>query len=578
MSFGRKNSENHTSAASNPLHDILKDMKRNFVHFMTKLGAHITHIAAFTARRAARKIGSTTLHFGRQVKALFRASAQRIKDRKSNRISFIDRTKADFRNFGEEFRTAHSDKGAFGALGVVLRHAAHVIFGEGGVLVTAFNYTAPIVSIAFLIALVDYVGDIEYGVTVYCNGQQLGVISEEVILTEAQNIIQDKITYLDGNDTVTVDSRLSLKMVDGSETVIDSEELAEAMLQNTDRELIEAVGVYLNGELLGVVEDSSAIETALDDLLEKYDCEGEGEVYFKDDISYVPGTYIASSVEDDSEIIDLFTSMKTTEKYYTIVAGDAPIKIAKKCGITLDELVALNPDILTTCYVDQQVLLNREEPYLTVCTTKKVEYTEVVDYDTVEVDNPKQYKGINEVTVKGVEGEAEVVAEITYENGYEVEREILSRVVTKEPVTQEISVGTMSAKTANKAVSYHDGIFCWPVNGGYISSYFGDGRGHKGIDIAASAGTVIFAAEAGRVETASYGWNGGYGNWVVIDHGNGYKTYYAHQSKLLVSPGQYVERGDPIGQVGNTGNSFGNHCHFEVRYYGSYMNPMDYLN
>ncbi len=451
-------------------------------------------------------------------------------------------------------------------------------FGKDGFCVTAFNYAAPVVSIAFLISLVNYVSNINYGVTVTFNGNQVGVISEEAVLADAETIVQDKITYLEGNETVSIDSKLALTMVDASVATIDSEELAAVILENTQEELVDAYGVYLNGELLGIVEDTTEIEDTLEEILERYDTEGEGEVYFKDKVEYIDGTYIASTIIDDASIVDLFSSMKTTEKHYTIVSGDAPILIAKKCGISLDELVALNPDILTTCFVGQEVLLNREEPYLTVCTTKVVEYIEKIDYETVKTENPKQYKGIDSVITKGVEGEAETVAEVVYENGYEVGRTILSQNITKQPVTQEISVGTMSASTANKSISYRDGIYCWPVNGGTISTYMGDGRGHKGIDIAAPKGTVIFAAEAGTVETASYGWNGGYGNWIVINHGNGYKTVYAHQSNLLVSAGQYVSRGDPIGQVGNTGNSFGNHLHFEVRYYGSYMNPMNYVN
>lgn len=118
--------------------------------------------------------------------------------------------------------------------------------------------------------------------------------------------------------------------------------------------------------------------------------------------------------------------------------------------------------------------------------------------------------------------------------------------------------------------------FSWPVRG-RISSSYGPrwGRMHHGIDIAVNTGTEVKAAARGRVSFA--GWNGGYGYLVVIDHGNGVETRYAHLSKILVHVGQYVTRGQVIAHSGNTGNSTGPHLHFEIRHRGNSVNPIQYL-
>lgn len=116
----------------------------------------------------------------------------------------------------------------------------------------------------------------------------------------------------------------------------------------------------------------------------------------------------------------------------------------------------------------------------------------------------------------------------------------------------------------------------WPVSGP-ITSGFGPrwGRMHEGLDIAGGSGTPIAAAAAGTVIVA--GANGGYGNLIVVDHGGGVSTAYAHLSSIAVSPGQRVGQGTVVGGMGTTGRSTGVHLHFEVRVNGSAVNPLGYL-
>jgi len=101
---------------------------------------------------------------------------------------------------------------------------------------------------------------------------------------------------------------------------------------------------------------------------------------------------------------------------------------------------------------------------------------------------------------------------------------------------------------------------------------------HTGIDIGAANGTTIGAADTGIVSYVNWGWGGGYGNYVLITHGNGYATLYGHLSAIYVSVDQAVRRGQPIGAEGSTGYSTGPHLHFEIRYNGAYQNPLSYLS
>ena len=120
------------------------------------------------------------------------------------------------------------------------------------------------------------------------------------------------------------------------------------------------------------------------------------------------------------------------------------------------------------------------------------------------------------------------------------------------------------------------GTFTVPLSGTFTSGYGQRwGRLHGGIDIAAKTGTPITASDDGKVIFT--GDCGSYGLLVKIDHQNGYVTYYAHCSKISVSVGDYVQKGDIISYVGNTGNSTGPHCHFEVRYNNERKNPLDYV-
>jgi len=154
-------------------------------------------------------------------------------------------------------------------------------------------------------------------------------------------------------------------------------------------------------------------------------------------------------------------------------------------------------------------------------------------------------------------------------------------------IAMENQLAAKEIEVTNTLKNYKDGDaptgkFLWPTNG-KISSRFGlrtssatgNSRMHKGLDLYAPSGTPVIAADSGQVIKAEY--DGGYGYSILIYHGGGVATFYAHLSGFNVGTGQYVERGQVIGYVGSTGYSTGNHLHFEVRINGQPQNPGNYL-
>lgn len=118
------------------------------------------------------------------------------------------------------------------------------------------------------------------------------------------------------------------------------------------------------------------------------------------------------------------------------------------------------------------------------------------------------------------------------------------------------------------------GSFGWPV-GGHLTQQFW--HGHRAIDVGARAGSPIVSSDSGYVIKASHGWNSGYGSMVMVDHGNGFVSLYAHMNTIYVRQGENVAKGEQLGTVGNTGRSTGPHLHFEIRQQGAARNPLYFL-
>ncbi len=216
---------------------------------------------------------------------------------------------------------------------------------------------------------------------------------------------------------------------------------------------------------------------------------------------------------------------------------------------------------------------------LSVRTTVTTVTQTAIPYNTISRKSADRPLGDISVAVRGVNGVLETTTRSVYLNGVLQSCEELQSTVVSEPVDQISLIGTMRPASSLATVSQVNALgLIWPlkrVQNQVISAYFGDGRNHKGVDIASPKGTPIYAGQSGTVVTAQY--SASYGNYVVIDHGNGFQTLYAHASQLYVKAGDYVVQGQVIALVGSTGNSTGNHLHIEVIKDSVKLNPAPFL-
>jgi murein DD-endopeptidase MepM/ murein hydrolase activator NlpD len=173
---------------------------------------------------------------------------------------------------------------------------------------------------------------------------------------------------------------------------------------------------------------------------------------------------------------------------------------------------------------------------------------------------------------------ARVLKQSALANARETREEYLEEVegLAAQSAALAAAIQNAQATAGSTGTGVSDAGFIWPVNGAVVSGFgMRWGRLHEGIDITAPTGAPIWAAAAGTVIHA--GWLGGYGNLVVVDHGNGLATAYAHASVILVALGQEVAQGETLSLVGSTGDSSGPHLHFEVRVNGIAVDPLLYL-
>ena len=252
---------------------------------------------------------------------------------------------------------------------------------------------------------------------------------------------------------------------------------------------------------------------------------------------------------------------------------------AEAAGTDFATLQSMNPALQTEeDELTAGTVLTTSQPTAELLQVKVVERQSVVEeipYETVETESDEYDFGKRVTVQEGQNGQQEVVSNVTYIGGNVVDVSIVQINVIQEPVDEQIVVGT---HLSNGMVAHTgSGTFYWPVpNYKYVSRWMSSG--HKGADIVAPYGTPIIAADSGVVEVA--GWHNhpyGYGNYVIIDHGNGWETLYGHMSSIAVTAGQAVEAGQVIGYVGNTGYSFGNHCHFEMYYNNTLVSAQQFF-
>jgi len=241
---------------------------------------------------------------------------------------------------------------------------------------------------------------------------------------------------------------------------------------------------------------------------------------------------------------------------YTVQSGDTLLAIAERFGLKADTIMWASgrledhPDllqigqVLTLLPVDGVYhTVQKGETLAGIAKKYKVDVDAIIQCEYNELEEPYQLLPGQKLIVPG----------------------------GKKPYTPRV-VHAYSGGVPVSA-SQGTGLFAWPTSGQITQGYWAR---HKAIDIGAPNGRAVLASDAGYV--AEVGWSKyGYGNYIVIDHGNGFQTLYAHLSAVLVRGGQSVGKGARIGSVGSTGRSTGSHLHFEIRYKGGQRNPFGYL-
>ena len=383
-------------------------------------------------------------------------------------------------------------------------------------------------------------------------------------LGQSYEIAKDAIHY----------STAFVRRSDVTDTTTFEQDLAEELGQVT-----YGYSLYIDDELVGSTQYAGALDELLEQIKQMYVSADTLTVDFVENVRIAEGYVPTESVMNLGTIAELLNSTKAGEVTYTVVKGDTWGQIANNNGMTAAELEALNPGYdINRIHIGDALTLSNAVPYLTVKVTERQNYIEDINYDVNYVNDSSMYQGDERVISKGTYGSADIVADVTYVNGEEQERTVISSVTLTDPVAETRARGTKVRPTW-----YPTGSFRWPCSG-RITSYFGYRntgiRGatsnHKGIDIACARGTPIYAADGGRVIFSGY--KGAMGYVVIIDHNNGYVTYYEHNGSLLVSAGQTVYKGQQIAKAGRSGVASGVHCHFGIQRNGTYVNPLNYLS
>ena len=437
----------------------------------------------------------------------------------------------------------------------------------------------------FAIAMMGVMG--AAGVLNYCtayeysyNGQKLGLVKEKDDVLQITDLVQGALTeeknmkiVIDAKDDITFHRKLAL-----DESQIDNSEQVLKRLTYVGDLKVKATGIYVNGKKIGAVQDRKTAEKALKDVADKYTKQGDNieveSVRFLEKVDIKTANTDLEDLHSEEEMVDLLCTSGEKETVHKVVAGDTLHSIAKKYDVWEDQLLADNKGINSKkLEVGSNIIVKQQAPVLTYEVVEKITYDKVIEHKVEEQKSADIYEGMTETQQAGSDGLSEITARVTLQNGKKVEEEDLVTTVKEEPVTEVVLVGTKE-----RPPTVGSGKYIWPLKDSFTqTSGFGSrwGRQHKGIDLAVSVGTTVYAADGGTVVEAQY--SGSYGNVVMIDHQNGQETRYAHNSKLLVKKGDKVYQGQPIAKSGNTGRSTGPHVHFEIRFNGEPRNPLNYL-
>ena len=431
-----------------------------------------------------------------------------------------------------------------------------------------------VLAITGMVGVYAWATDYEYSY----NGRPLGIVKEQSDVLEILDIVNDELSMEYGtNIQIDPETDITFRPVVSYGREIDSSDQVLRRFTYMDEIQTEAYAIKSDGEVIAIVESEQVANNVLEEIRNIYTKKDDDVEYeyvgFVEDVTIEPYSTKLTNVSSFERAVESIRSGGQEATVYTVVEGDSLYGICDKLGVSLSQLQEMNPGLSedTMLHVGDTLNSQEEIPLLTVETIEVSTMAESIPYETEYQESDAYYEGETYVSRSGSNGRASVTARLTKHNGQVVEREDLSTEVIIEPVNEIIIKGTREVPP-----TIGTGTFIRPVSVGIYAGYgYRWGRMHEGIDLAASTGTPIRAADGGTVTKA--GWHNNYGYMIIINHGANTQTLYAHCSQLLVSAGQKVYQGQTIGLVGNTGRSTGPHCHFEIHINGRTVNPANYV-
>lgn len=412
------------------------------------------------------------------------------------------------------------------------------------------------------------------GIEVQLDGKTIGYLNSATQLKQAVANVEEKATeYFGVPYHYSGQLTYSLTYLRGGNlfTGTDLEDLLFSSIDNIEK----TYALKIDGQVIATNKSRTALQMMLNRILDSgVSGLGNTKTEFLQDVEIVTSSLNSSYEMSISDLEALLAQSRQETQFYTVLKGDTVSRIASKHNMTVSQLKALNSGKnLNKIYAGEKIVVSAAVPYLSLKQTVRESYNEKIAYGTTIEYSSSMYTGTSKIKSAGVYGQAAVTADVVYVNGVEQERTVLTYSVTKQPVNEVKLVGT-KAKPKTMAT----GHFIKPTTGTFTAGY---GKyptlsgAHTGVDWANSVGTNIYASDGGKVIWA--GKKGNYGYCVIIDHENGYQTYYAHCSKLLVKKGERVYQGQHIAEMGKTGRVTGTHLHFEIRYNGKTQNPLKYV-
>lgn len=413
------------------------------------------------------------------------------------------------------------------------------------------------------------------------NGKVLGYVKEQEEVTDVLEIAGDKLSQNNKGETgveFVANQNVTFNLVDAKGRSTDDADIAvNKLIYMTDIET-EAFAVYDGDKVVAIVKDRDEAENLLIDTLAVLSQPDNGmtleSAEFTNELSISPVNVLLSSVQSSAEAGRLMTQGGNMETFHIVEEGETIASLAKQFGVEDNNIFNEdNSQVATEVEQGDKVCIRSSVEPVSVKMVESGRIKEVIEYETIKKDSDEYYQGDTHLEQEGVNGVQVFEGTLTKVNGEVTKRDEINTEVIKPKQDKIILVGTKERpKTAPT------GTYMLPLQSYVVTSEFGGrwGRMHNGIDLGASTGTPIYASDGGTVIRAT--WYSGYGLCVDIDHENGRVTRYGHCSRLLVSAGDKVYQGQNIALVGNTGNSFGSHLHFEVIIDGSANNPRNFLD